>query len=358
MTAGSSLDRDLSNETIAEMIHFLEPSWSVEAITRSASGTDFVASVDIEASDGLRTTVLKATTADHVAPETARAEPRILSFIGRETSIPVPTVFGYCDEHTEYPTPFYLMDHVQGENYESRVRSLSQTERTAILREAGQNLAKLHMLGPLRRTGRIGVVDGELTVLDTAESPSYDSFHGWLLASYEDNVDTLDSGGYFPDLADDRTRFADLVPGLRQYLKETIPELPAPQPLTYCHNDYRYGNLLVEPATGRTQAVLDWGIFLAGAPAYNLANTESLLLTPDIDPADRTEELRQTFRSGYSEMRPDWSFDDATRKRMDVYRLACRIDAMACLPLWYRDASPSERDERAAEHRAFVSQYI
>ncbi|WP_237561111.1 phosphotransferase family protein [Halococcus sediminicola] len=238
MTAGSSLDKDLSDETIVEMIHFLRPLWNVEAIARVASGTDLVASVDVQASNGPLTTVLKVTTADHVAPETARAEPRILSFVGRETSIPVPTVYGYCDEHAEYPTPFYLMSHVQGANYEGRVRSLSKTARTEVLHEAGQNLAKLHMLGPLHKTGRIGVVDGELTVLDTAEFPAYDSFHEWLLASYEDNVDTLASGGYFPDLADDKARFADLVPSLQQYLRETVPELPTSQPSTYCHNDY------------------------------------------------------------------------------------------------------------------------
>lgn len=42
---------------------------------------------------------------------------------------------------------------------------------------------------------------------------------------------------------------------------------------------------------------------------------------------------------------------------MHVYRLTARLDAMACLPLWYQDATPEERDERAAEHRAFVAQY-
>lgn len=49
--------------------------------------------------------------------------------------------------------------------------------------------------------------------------------------------------------------------------------------------------------------------------------------------------------------------DDPTREPMDVYRLACRLGAMACLPLWYQDASPEERTERAAEHRAVVEKY-
>ncbi|EMA36909.1 aminoglycoside phosphotransferase [Halococcus hamelinensis 100A6] len=340
------------------MVQLLQPSWSVEAVTRAANGTDFVASVDVQTPDGPITTVLKATTADHVSSETALAEPCILEFIGRETSIPVPTVFGYGDDHDEYPTPFYLMSHVEGENYEGRIRDLPKTARMEIFREAGQNLAELHTLGPLPKSGRIGVVDGELAILDTDEFPSYESFHGRLLASYEDNLDSLASGGHFVDLADDKTRFADLVPPLRQYLQETIPELPTPESSTYSHEDYRYGNLLVEPTTGRTQAVLDWGIFSSAPPAYNLANTESLLLTPDVDSSERTNELRQTLRRSYAERRPEWSFDDATLKQMEVYRLTCRIDAMACLPLWHQDATPSERDERAAEHRDFVHQYL
>jgi aminoglycoside phosphotransferase (APT) family kinase protein len=358
MSGSLSLDEDISDETISKMVRHLKPAWSVEAVTRAGNGTDFVATIDTRTPVGVRATVLKATMADHVAPETACAEPRILSFISRETSIPVPTVFGYCDEHTEFPVPFYLMEHIQGANCEGRIQDLSKTARIEILHEAGRNLAKLHELGPLRKTGRIGVVDGNLTILDTDEFPSYNSFHDWLLASYEDSVDTLASGGYFPDLADDKARFADLVPSLKQYLRETIPELPPPEPPTYCHNDYRYGNLLVDPATGSTRAVLDWGIFSAGAPAYNLANTESLLLTPDRDPTDRTEKLRQAFRNSYGKARSDWLFDDAVCERMEVYRLTCRIDAMACLPLWCQDDTPSERDERAAEHRAFVRRYV
>jgi hypothetical protein len=44
VAAGSSLDKDLSDETITGMVHSLKPLWSVETITRTASGTDFVAS--------------------------------------------------------------------------------------------------------------------------------------------------------------------------------------------------------------------------------------------------------------------------------------------------------------------------
>lgn len=348
----------VSDEAVRGMVRHLEPSWTVETVDRSAHGTDFVAVLNVHTLSGVRTTVLKATVAPWVSPETARAEPRLLSLVERKTTIPVPTVFGYCDEHGEYPAPFYLMSHVDGENYEDRPGDLPTHARERVLRESGRNLAELHSLGPLSGVGRIGVRDGEVTVLDTDEYPRYDAFHDWFLASYEKTLNSLENGGYFPDLADDPTRFADLVPGVREYLRETVSDLPTPDPPTYCHNDYRYGNLLIDPETGETRAVLDWGLVTAAAPAYNIASAESLLLTPDADDAARTAELRRTLRSAYTETREGWSFDGTVRERMCVYRLACRLDAMACLPLWYRDASPPERDARAAEHRAFVADYL
>ncbi|MCU4741868.1 phosphotransferase [Halobacteria archaeon AArc-m2/3/4] len=358
MTDEPSPSADVPDELVYEMVRHLEPSWDVQSIDRASHGTDFVAFLEVGTPEGVRTVVLKASTAEWVEPETARAEPRMLALVGRETTIPVPAVFGYCDDHDTLPAPFYLMEYVDGENYEGNPHSLSDTVREQICREAGRNLAQLHTLGSLESVGRLGVQNGELTVLDTEESPRYDEFHDWLLASYEDTLESLTSGGYFPDLADDKRRFADIVPEVRQYLRETIPKLSAPNPPTYCHQDYRYGNLLVDPETGTAQAVLDWGVVLSASPAFNIANAESLLLTPDSDDAERTDELRQALRTAYTDTRDDWSFDEATRERMRIYRLTCRLDAMACLPLWYQDASPSERDERAAAYREAVVRYL
>ena len=58
-------------------------------------------------------------------------------------------------------------------------------------------------------------------------------------------------------------------------------------------------------------------------------------------------------------MRDEWAFDTATHERIRVYRLAFRLDQMACLPLFSRiDPTLDDRDARAAEHRAFVEQYL
>lgn len=348
----------LADSTVERMVAVLEPGWSVDAVERSPHGTDFVAILDVRTPAGPRRAVLKATTADLVDPVVARSEPRFLELVGQETAIPVPTVYGFCDEHPEYPAPFYLMEYVDGENFEGRVADLSPSVRETVLREAGANLADLHALGPLPSYGQIGVQVGELTVLDTDDYRRYDDFRVKLLKDVEDTLDSLTDGGFFPDLAEDPERFADLVPPLRDHLRTAIPALPEPDPPTYNFWDYRYGNLLLDPETGDTRAVLDWANLSAADPAYNLTKVEGNLLTPEADDDARTAALRDVFRTAYTESRDGWSFDESVRERMDVYRLTARLDAMACLPLWYQDTTPEARDERAAEHRAFVSQYL
>ena len=355
--APESGDDGVPDSMVRGMVAELKPDWQVTSIERSPHGTDLVAILDVRTPEP-ESVVLKATTADFVDPIIARSEPRLLEFVHRETTIPVPEVFGYCDDHRHYPAPFYVMEYVEGANYENQVADLSVAARETLLREAGENLAELHELGPLAAPGKVGVQDGELCVLDTDDHPRHDDFHDAVLADCEETLDTLTDGGFYPELADDPERFADIVPEVREYVREHVPDLSEPGEPTYCHWDYRIGNLLIDPATGETHAVLDWANLSAAEPAYNLGQTEFYLLNPVADGPQRTSRLRETFRTAYADARSDWSLTESIRERIDVYRLICRLGAMACLPLWYQDASPAERNERAAEHRTVVNQYL
>lgn len=356
----------VSDDAVAEMVADLRSTWTVESIERVPEGTDFVAVVSASTPEGPREAVLKATTREFVPPVIARAEPRLLELVGRETAIPVASVLGFRDDHSEHPAPFYLLERVEGENFEGRAHELSAAARRRVVADAGRNLARLHDLGPLPAAGHIGVRDGELTVLDTDEHPRYGDFREKVLADAEETLDALADGGWFPDLADDPHRFTDVVPEVRAYLREVVPAMPEPAAPTYCHWDYRYGNLLVDPETGRTEAVLDWANLSAADPAYNLAEVESHLFARagagSIGPAPESSppaaELRATFRRAYADTREDWTFDAAVRERMRIYRLVHRLDAMACLPLWHEDAAPGERDALAADHRAFVRESL
>lgn len=360
-------DDEIPDETFAEMVQHLRPSWTPVALRRVADGVNATVVVDVQTPTGDRSVVCKASTSSHeLAADRSRAEPRVLSLVDSQTDVPVPTVFGACDDHETYPTPYFLMEYVEGETIDhADAPDLPSSVRETIFREAGRNLAGIHSLGSLDAVGDLVARDGEVVVLDTDEHPSYDDFHESVLDSYEETLDLLlEDGGYFPDLAEDPNRFDDLVPRVRRYLRETVPDLPPPNPPTYCHKDYRYGNLVVTPGTGETRAVLDWANLMAAPPAFNLAIAESKLLKPDLntDPdasAGRASELRRALWDGYESVRDDWSFDAATRERMRLYRLVFRLDMMACLPFFYQsDPTLDDREVRAEEHRAFVEQYL
>lgn len=348
-----------SEEAIAGMVDHLRPSWQVAGIETVGEGVNTTAILTLET----RTAVLKAATASYPAvTERSRAEPRLLSLVARETSIPVPTVLGVCDDHPTFPSPFSLLEYLDGQTVEDRPDKLAPHVRETVFREAGRNLADLHRLGPLPCVGTIGYRDGSLRILDTAERPRFDSFHEWLRNTCERRLDCLEEdGGLFPELTDDPERFDDLVPELRQYFRDTLPALPDPAPPTYCHKDYRYGNLLVDPETGDTLGLLDWDHCMSAPPAFNLALAESKLLSPDLDDepmgaTGRADELRRAMWDAYTDSRAAWKFDEATQERIEVYRLAYRLAAMACLPMWH--PSMDTRDARASEHRLFIGRHI
>jgi aminoglycoside phosphotransferase (APT) family kinase protein len=358
---------EISDEMLAEIVRHLRPSWTPMSIDHIVEGVNSTVAIDVDTPMGEQRIVLKASTSTHpLAENRSRAEPRVLSLLKRKTAVPVPTVFDTCDAHETYPTPYFLMEYIDGETISAAdVPNLPFDIRETIFRKAGLNLAELHTLGSLDEVGDLVGKGGKVSVLDTPESPSYDTFHDWLLDSYEETLDQLvDDGGYFPELTENPNRFDDFVPEIRDYLRETIPDLSPPQPPTYCHKDYGYWNLVVAPETGETRAVLDWANLMSAPPEFNLAIAESKLLKPNLNTdasasAGRAGELRRALWGGYESVRDEWAFDAATRERIRAYRLAFRLDQMACLPLFDRiDPTLDDREARAAEHRAFVEQYL
>lgn len=351
------MQEEIRSATIREMVCLLQPDWTVREHSQMDLGIDSVYELAVDTPTGHRRVVLKAITSDTVPAAAARAEPRIMELVGSETSIPVPSIHGIRDDHPEYPTPFYLMDFVEGDSVEDDIDQLTPTARERIVSTAGQHLAEIHELGTWSRTGRIGYENDSLQVLTTDDGAAADT-RSWLHAHVDDALDTFDEGGYFPDYADDPERFADLASPLREYLHEAIRAMPEPAQPRWAHGDYRYGNLLLDTETGAIHGVVDWGLLSAHDPAYNLTVVESMLTSPEEDGQERATTLRERFRRAYKTTRQEWAFDDATRERIDLYRLVYRLDAMACLPLWYKDATPAERDERAREHREFVRSYL
>ncbi|WP_079988917.1 phosphotransferase [Halosegnis longus] len=342
---------------VAGMVAACRDDWTLDSFDRVEQGTDFVARVACSTPKGDRQAVLKATIAEWMAPEIARAEPRLFELVGRETEIPVPEVYGFRDRHDGYPAPFYLVEELPGENLEGRPETLAPAARERVLREAGEHLAALHELGEQPRFGQVGVSDGELAILPTDHDA--DSERELFRAGVDETCDALADGTAFPDYADEPDRFADIAEPLRETLHARADALTEPEPPRYCHWDYRYGNLLVDPATGETTAVLDWANLSVREPVHNLAKVEAHLLDPGGNDSEaRARELRALFRDSYESARDGWAFTPAKRDRMETYLLKCRTEAMACLPLWLEDATPREKAKREREHREYVREYL
>jgi aminoglycoside phosphotransferase (APT) family kinase protein len=345
----------VSDADVAEMVRACRPEWRVQAFERAAEGTDFVAFVDCVTPDGPRRAVLKATTAGFVRPEVARAEPRLYDILCRETSIPVPEVYGAVDAHEAFPAPFYLLEHVDGTNVEADPGALSPAARERTCREAGRNLAELHELRTFPRVGSVGIRDG-LTVVPGEEGLFKDG-REWFRAAAQRSVEALAEGTYFPDRAEQPDRFADLAAPLAEAFEERIAAMPDPAPPRFCHWDYRYGNLLLDPETGATRAVLDFANCSTADPAYNLACAEYHLLGVD-DEAATVARHRAVLREAYAAGRDAWTFDEAVEARLQTYALKCRVDAMACLPLWHEEKSSTGKDSVERAHREAVAAYL
>ena len=336
---------DVGRADVARMVAAIAPAWSVERVRPSEEGTAHVFLVTVGTPSGPREVVLKAVSEEVVSASVARSEPRFFELLTAETEIPVPEVVGFVDEHPDLPAPFFLAERLPGKNGSGRFENLSTAALERVLADAGRYLAELHEVGSLDRFGRVGVEAGDLAVVGDEFDPR-ERWADWLLADVEDTLDGLEGG-----------RFDDLVPALRDYVREAIPALDGPERAAFVHWDYRLGNLLLDPETGETTGVLDWADVVAGDPVYNLATVEDHNVNWQTRDVVVRRRLREQLFSAYDARRSGGRpADFHERKRR--YHLCNRLNAMACLPDWYANADEALRDERAAEHRMFVRAYV
>jgi aminoglycoside phosphotransferase (APT) family kinase protein len=182
-------------------------------------------------------------------------EHRIISALA-DAEVPVPETLGYEDDETVTGAPFYVMEHVAGVVVRDAATALEALEpgiRTAASEDLVDVLVRLHEvdvdavgLGDLaRREDYLGRQlkrwRGQLHQARTRELPVLDEVHDRLVAS-----------------------------------------IPEQGPATIVHGDYRLDNLMLDPATGQVQAVLDWELTTLGDPLADVG----LLLVYWADPGD------------------------------------------------------------------------
>lgn len=184
---------------------------------------------------------------------------------------PVPAVHATCTDESVVGSVFLVMDYVEGETLWDS--DMSYDRISGVL---GNLHARMHQKDPepiARRFTEMGwdrkalSFDGKLEWLRTQVKPNYP----WLKLAVE-------------------------------WLFENLPS--DPEDLSVCHCDFHPLNILFKD--GKAQAVLDWGGFLIGDPAMDVAFTSFLitvplgLLFPDVCP----EQVKEKYLSAYRDTGP------------------------------------------------------
>ena len=196
----------------------------------------------VTGADG-RVLVLRRPPLGHVlatAHDMAR-EHRIISAVGA-AGIPVAPALGLCTDESVNGAPFYVMGFVEGVVLDApaKAETLSREARRAASEDLVEVLVRLHALdvdaiglGDLAR--RDGYIERQVkrwskqwAASKTRELPEIDAVESWLAAN-----------------------------------------LPVQRGVSVVHGDYRFGNVLTDPA-GSVAAVLDWELCTLGDPLADL----------------------------------------------------------------------------------------
>lgn len=165
-------------------------------------------------------------------------EHRIMAALA-DADVPVPPMVGVEHDAEVTGAPFYVMRFVDGAVIRDAdaAREVSAEVRRAAGEDLVDVLARLHAVDP----DEVGLGD---------------------LGRKEDYV-ARQLRRWHRQLAESRTRELPLLDAVHDRLAADIPAQGAP---AIVHGDYRLDNVIVDPTTGRVQAVLDWELATLGDP--------------------------------------------------------------------------------------------
>ena len=165
-------------------------------------------------------------------------EHRIITAVG-QTSVPIPRALGLCEDVSVNDAPFYVMNYVEGvvlnNNVVVSTSMPDPASRTATAASVVETLALLHQVDP----DDIGL--GYLGRKDAYLDRQLKRWSGQWEKSKTRELSSMDQA--HARLTQDKPpqRYTGIV-----------------------HGDYRLGNMLVDPSSGRLAAVLDWELCTLG----------------------------------------------------------------------------------------------
>ncbi|SLN52867.1 Putative aminoglycoside phosphotransferase [Roseovarius gaetbuli] len=160
------------------------------------------------------------------------------------SDVPVAKMHILCEDETVIGSPFYIMDEVEGRNFDSpSLPGMTPPERGALIDEMNRVLAAIH--------------DVDITAVGLSDYGPSGNY-------YRRQVDRW-SKQYSATQTDDLPDMTALI----DWLDGNIPADDGQR--TLVHGDYRLDNLLFSKDDARCLAVLDWELSTIGHPYADLA---------------------------------------------------------------------------------------
>lgn len=225
------MQEDIHDRLVAQMSAVLGKSVTIENLRRLTGGAN--SETWAFSCDGQRL-ILRREPGEIRNPHTITREAGVIAAAASQ-GVPVPRLLDFGDEDETLGAPYLICDHVDGETIARKLLRDPEyaTARSAMARELGANLARIHAI-PV------------------------------------DSVDQLDGGvrHSLERLEADYRALDEPSPTMEIALRWLAEHKPLEVPDAVVHGDYRNGNLIID--TTGLQAVLDWELVHQGDPREDL----------------------------------------------------------------------------------------
>ena len=182
-------------------------------------------------------------------------EYRVLTAL-RNSPVPTPEPYLYCDDRAVIGTPFYLMQRFDGRVFhEFRTPGLNREERTQAYRSMCATLASIHKL--------------DFRALGLGDFGKPGNYFARQLNRWSSQWTQFRRGD------DDNPDLDRIV----RWLSERVPDS---ETIALCHGDFRIANVIFHATEPRVIGVLDWELSTLGHPLVDLAfSSQAWRMTPD-----------------------------------------------------------------------------
>jgi aminoglycoside phosphotransferase (APT) family kinase protein len=336
------MSKDIPADAIRSVVSAQFTGVSIDAIEAVEGGKNAVYRISLDGGPA-EEIIVKAATA---TPNRVRSEAAAINHVEEQTEIPVPTVLGTVlpdDEENPLDVSWLLTESVPGESVGPK-DEIDQELFEQVAHEAGQYLGRLHAECTFEGVGPLQITEDGLD----AALPE-DQWADVYRQLVESQLDELEG-----------TRFETLIPEVRTHLEEAAQQVrheESAQPVMV-HLDFRPANFRLLPGEPPViEAVLDWGGVAAAPPAYELAQTERVLLDRFGLADENISAAKEQFYAGYEQVRGSRTAHTREMQRRFYDHPAC-LRLMKHFGRLMADEPAEVTEERAREHVRDVRGYL